>query len=259
MEGVVGSSPSWSTMKSPDYAGGFLLVGYTLIMNEDGLLERQNNTPLTDDEWRKLFKRSTPEDVDEVTVLVNRGRVQPISKERVKLWLEYDQIRDQVIQDTRQALRARMEQQPEADEEEMGLGIFREGLEPQVVDAVLTLRRKGYSTHFSGFDRQTDGQFIDFEEDYFTDDWEPPEELIDLATEYQEQGITLYTEPNKIGFQVTRLISLDEIKIIWDKIAALLPPLGKEPLPAEYPAAVKFREVQQAWMDEKRQGDDQKA
>ena len=219
----------------------------------DKSAEQHNDRPLTIEEWRDLFSQSTPEDVDAVTEAVNRGRVEPIPKERVRLWLEYNQIRDQVIQDTRQALRARMEQQPEADEEEMSLGIFREGLEPQVVDAVLTLRRKGYSTHFSGFDRQTDGQFINFEEKYFTEDWDPPEELIDLAREYDEQGITLYTEPDKIGFQLTRLMTLDEMKVIWDKIANTLPDLGRRSLPAEYPAAVKFREVQQAWAEEKNQ------
>lgn len=48
-------------------------------------------------------------------------------------------------------LEKRLQEEPEATQEELDMGAYIQELEPQVRHAVLDLRRKGYQTHSSGF------------------------------------------------------------------------------------------------------------
>lgn len=106
--------------------------------------------------------------------------------------------------------------------EERSLGAYKEVLEPQVRDAVLLLRKKGYSTYESGFvvpgvtqniksfDRVFEGVII-------------PDTLIECLA---SDGVKLEVSPNEIFLHFDKFISLEEIKRIWDMVANALPDLG---------------------------------
>lgn len=147
------------------------------------------------------------------------GQVEDIPE----LWLSYMQLRLQAHKQVHADMECRLANNPRPTEEERAMFTFYEGLEPQVRDAVLTLRRKGYPTDISGF-LVAGPQVIRFE-----DSISLSEEITnDLLETY---GVVVRTTPNAISFLPSRLLTLGELKIIWDTIAEAVADLNR-PVPA---------------------------
>ena len=67
-------------------------------------------------------------------------------------------------EDEPRRMKERLQRSPLADNDEVSAGIYREELEPQVSEAVFSLRKKGYGTFQSGiyYNLEKGSQFIDF-------------------------------------------------------------------------------------------------
>lgn len=152
----------------------------------------------------------------------------------------YARQRDQMHQNMELELSRRLKKKTKATAEEMSMGAFIEDIEPHVRDAVLTLRSKGYPTNMSGyvaFEVQNVGiQSQDFS------DYKPSE---DLLIKLEPYDIFLNVEPSEILFHCRRQLSVDELKEVWDLIAADLPDRGVPVAPSELSAAECFRSKQE--------------
>lgn len=129
----------------------------------------------------------------------------------------------------------RLESNPAPTEEEKNLGFYSEELEYPVRNAVMLLRRKGYSTAWSGFRAGSNDGYQDIR-GHFNLDIETIDKL------------------NKIGFSVRQTNTdgrvwcvicfnaqnpdINEMKSKWDQVAESLPDLGR---PAEPCKLSKFR------------------
>jgi hypothetical protein len=129
---------------------------------------------------------------------------------------------------------ARLRDNPSPSEEELYMGAFKEWLEPQVRDAVLTMYRKGYATQSSGFHAtKADLQLID---GYFAVDEKTKSVLAEMGVEVL-RGADIGLPRNKL-ITILRFRgdepSLSNLKARWDAVAAALPdktlPPGTHPI-----------------------------
>jgi hypothetical protein len=116
------------------------------------------------------------------------------------------------------------------------MGVYCEYIEPQVLEAVLNLRKKGYSTYESGFG-DFDSQMISFEEEHLKD-FDFPQSLYQ---DFENQDVKIIVQPNQVKLKFSSFKNLEEIKKLWDKIEAALPDLGKSAKPCELKQAEVFR------------------
>ncbi len=193
-------------------------------------------------EYQPGEKDLTNEDV--VTQILESGSDEELERlrefhnltpEQIELFRAFIRLRKKTREQMQQELKKRIKENPVATEEELGMGIYQESVEPQVREAVLNLRRKGYTTYESGFSG-FNGQKISFEKNHLV-----PEELIDRL---KIEGINIKIKPNSISFSCDQYLELDEIKKIWDQIEQSLPELGKPAEPCNLPLAKFFRERQ---------------
>ena len=118
---------------------------------------------------------------------------------------------------------ARLRDNPTPSEEELFMGAFKEWLEPQVRDAIVTMFRKGYATQSSGFHaNKPDLQMID---GLFTVDEKAKSSLAQMGIEVL-RGVDVGLPKNKL-ITIIRFraedASLSTLKARWDAIAAALP------------------------------------
>lgn len=137
---------------------------------------------------------------------------------------------------------ARIRENPIPTEEEILVGAFREMIEPQVRDALFEFNRKGYSTESSGFYGAVgEMQCID---GYFEVDDETKariEELSGQVLKGKDVGMPgQHEQYTYIRFYPKHARS-EEIKAIWDSIAALLPDRGTPAQPSISGASDDFR------------------
>ncbi len=133
----------------------------------------------------------------------------------------YD-LREQAYVQSFNDTRERLLTNPTATEEELGMGMLIESLEPQVRQAVLSMWRKGYLTTSSGFAGiNHDIQSIDGE---FVLDQATKEKLraLEVTVEDGDQGTT------SISFRPLEP-DLDSMSRAWDGIVGVLPDLGHPP------------------------------
>jgi len=125
-----------------------------------------------------------------------------------------------------------------------GIHILKDAemIEPQVRNAVLALRRKGYSTYESGF-YDENFQVISCQDKPFTNYVFPEAFVASLKSKGVE--ITIIDD-EMIQLKFDRFMDLAEIKQIWDDIAEILPPLGRPAEPSQTGFARNFRDSQQA-------------
>jgi hypothetical protein len=154
----------------------------------------------------------------------------------ITFYRSYVRLRAQTLEEMRPILKRRIASHPAATSEEFALGVYRERLEPQVRDAVLALFKKGYTTISSGFE-WLDRQHILFAKDYLRSFVIPTATLQSL----EQRGVVPVVRPNSIGFELYRTMTLQEIKEIWDILAAALPPLEHPPGPSLTKVARLFR------------------
>jgi hypothetical protein len=116
-------------------------------------------------------------------------------------------------------LRRRTKDSPVPTEEELELGTYLEGLEPQVRDAVREMRRKGYATHSSGF------YGYDHAAQVIEGGFELAPGVVDLLremdVEVERRGKTTVMRFYPEG------ANLEEIGAKWGRVAELLPHRGR--------------------------------
>lgn len=133
----------------------------------------------------------------------------------------------------RRDLEMRLKRNPVPTEEELSMGAFVENLEPQVRDAVVLMRRKGYTTASSGF-ASFDLQAMILQTPDFTDLTD------DERAELKELGVDVSKDDGSFSFRCERA-DIGAIKTQWDKIANALPNLGRSAPDADHGAAESFR------------------
>ena len=163
-------------------------------------------------------------------------RVKKLTQRQLFLACHYVGKRRDIIEKMYNELRIRNETNPNPTEEEINLGAYVECLEPQVAKAVLNLRKKGFDTKSSGF--WTFSQSIHFTADALRDFIFPDGVRILIA----QRGATIRLRSNYIAFDCERELSNIELEVIWQKIEATFPSLGKHAEPCQSNGAKSFRE-----------------
>lgn len=152
-----------------------------------------------------------------------------------ELFLSHDvasATRELAFIDMYHELQERLTNNPTPTDEEWNMGAYKEELEPQVRDAIMLMRKKGYNTGSSGF-------------------WgHEVEQAMDVATAIDDNSLARLADHNiEVAVSATRTIrfkpkdrgNLQSIKKTWDMIADILPDLGQHADPAESVASDIFR------------------
>ena len=139
-----------------------------------------------------------------------------VGEKTFELGMQAQHLRKKLHDEADRELEKRLETNPNPSAEEYAMGAFIEIIEPQVRDAVLTLRRKGYNTQGSGFWGPI-SQSVYGDKDFLK---EVPAEVREKLA---QEGVTV--EDDKAYFDCNE-IDFEKIKKKWDEIAAALPDLG---------------------------------
>jgi hypothetical protein len=174
----------------------------------------------------------TGDDAEALAELLEMYRKDGLSEKEIELTIACQKLRKDVHEQAEAEWQDRVEKNPLPTEEELSMGSFIEGIEPQVRDAVLAMRRKGYRTTSSGF-HEFHFQSTNFAEPHFA---ALPEDirtkLNDLGVEVKDDALSFASEE----------ADLDAIKRTWYAIADLLPDLGHAAPQADHGTATSFRE-----------------
>ncbi len=160
------------------------------------------------------------------------------------------QLRDGVYKGMYSELQGRVATNPTPTEQEMQMGTYKEGIEPQARDAVMTMRDKGYNTLSSGFENQEGGQGINF-------DVPLSDGTVRLLRQHGfELGTALFRDTDNpargtwrdesaahITFKPENPMDLSAIQSKWDELASILPDLGQQAPPAMHGFAENFRQA----------------
>ena len=132
-------------------------------------------------------------------------------------------------------LSRRVAADPAPTREELDMGVYVEALEPQVRDAVREMRRKGYATHSSGFYAYDHAAQV--VEGGFELPAGVPERLRGLGVEAERRGRTTL-----LRFRPSTA-DLGDMKERWDRVAGVLPDLGRPAPPARGFGSDEFRRL----------------
>lgn len=182
----------------------------------------------------RILVSGTVEEMERLRVTHN------LTLEQLSLMRFYTQQRDQIHKKIDLEIEQREQTEPQATPTELEMGAYIQYIEPQVRDAVLVLRGKGYPTYASGY-AGFESQNIDIETKDFSE-YKPSE---DLLIKLEPYDIVLQIEPSEIWFSCRRQLSVEELKEVWDLIAKDLPDLGHPAAPSELSAAEVFRKKQE--------------
>lgn len=172
--------------------------------------------------------------------LENIKKIHNLSDKQIELYCDFAELRDYALKEMKDKLEKRRLDNPRASRKEQGMGAYFEQIEPQVREAVLALRHKGYSTYESGFG-DFDSQKISFEEQHL-ENFKLSEETQD---ELEKNGAKLIIKPKSLEIKFSKFQNLEKVKDIWQKVVISLPPLGGEAPPSEIQAAQLFRKKQE--------------
>lgn len=163
-----------------------------------------------------------------------------LTDEQMDRLVYYTHLRHEAHDQSDQDAAQRIQDHPEASQEELDLGTYIENLEPHVRQAVLTFRKKGYPTYESGFYAASETQTIGLSEPLL-DGFTLPEELVE-----DDRILKWDITPDHITFQPRTGLTMVELKNIWNAIADALPDLGTPASPSTLPFAEGFRDRQRA-------------
>ncbi len=157
---------------------------------------------------------------EHLSIQIDRSKLSP---EQNELYDKIAELRKKTLDEMEQKARERKKNNPEMTPEEHELGTYLEYIEPQVLNAVRTLRTKGYNTIQSGF---TGGnkQYILFDEKTFSE-FDLPKTLTDFL---EKKGVEIYIEPDEIILTCNKFLDIDELKQVWDRVAETMPDLKEE-------------------------------
>jgi len=154
-----------------------------------------------------IFESGDNEKIEEYAKYVG------ISGEKVDLMKYYAALRKEIISKMKLDLAERKIAEKGFNEREKIIRIFEEQIEPHVRDAVYRLNRAGFETVYSGF-WGMEHQSIGFKEGYFKDF----EFNDDFLNRMKTMGVEMSIRPGVISFEVTKKLTLKELKNIWDQI-----------------------------------------
>lgn len=204
------------TSVGPETVKGILLDGDSQEIAE---LFSYGDDATLDELKRLLIERAaTPED---------RAGIE----KRFDVGVKLQRLRLAVHDDMKLEVKARLDSGRQPTAEELAMGAFIEELEPQVRDAMLAMRRKGYGTASSGFSA-FDLQSLDCTDDCFSH--------VDASTREQLAKMGVSVSDGSLEFS-TQVTELDDIRKIWDAIAAALPDRGAPAPDATHLNALNFR------------------
>ncbi len=184
----------------------------------------------------KILESGTDEELEKLRAFYN------LTTEKIELWRAFARLRRETNKKDRQDIEKRVKENPIATQEELSMGAYKESIEPQVRDAILNLRKKGYSTYLSGFNGLGHLQTIAFEENHLKHFQFP----VDLAHKLEGRGVKIKVTPKSISFECSQYLELGELKKIWDEIESILPDLGEPAKPSSIQGAIIFRKKQKS-------------
>jgi len=193
----------------------------------------ENEKYFNEDFVKEILESGSEEELEKVSILQNW------SVEEAERFRHFSRLRRATLDNMKIDLKRRLEENPQTSADELSLGIYWEKIEPQVREAVRTLRAKGYLSSYSGFSGWGDEQIIKFEEPNL-----PDEEILKLVPAFAERGVKLQVSANEIIFKLEKEISLSEITELWTMIAAAASDLGQAAKDSQLNSAKNFREQQ---------------
>jgi hypothetical protein len=137
----------------------------------------------------------------------------------------FEHLRSLALIESFQDTMVRIAENPVLTPEERNLGIFAEMLEPQVREAVMTLRKKGYQTSNSGFGPMP-SQMIEIDGEVTL----PPRvfERIDSHA----VSLTIADGVSTLSFPMQMTDTLNTLTTVWNQIAEALPDMDRSVQPA---------------------------
>lgn len=181
----------------------------------------------------RILESGSPEELEKLRLHHN------LTHEQLDLIAHYAKMRKRVVDQNWDDVIERERNNPKATPDEYKMGAYVEIIEPQVRDAVLLLRKKGYNTYESGF-YGDNLQLISTEEDSFLS-YSPS---LNLKKYLKEKNIEIKVEPNSVLLYFGDKVNLETIKDVWDRVADDIPDLGHEAEPCTLQLANDFREKQ---------------
>lgn len=157
------------------------------------------------------------------------------------------QLRDAVYEGMYSELQDRAANNPTPTEQEMRMGAYKEEIEPQARDAVMSMRDKGYNTSSSGFGDPADGH--ETQQLTLRTPLSAETETTLKAQGFSVENISLKQKDNtesnltNITFQPNNPMNLGEMKSRWDQLAGMLPDRGQPAPMSAHGSAEKFREA----------------
>jgi len=178
--------------------------------------EKEGEDLTNADTVEKILTEGSLEDLERLQLFHN------LDKEKIGLWSRFAKLRKRTLSEMKERFKKRITGNPEPTNEEWKIGVYEEEIEPQVLDAMKLMRKKGYNTFESGF-YGSEMQKIGFEGEPLKG-VELPSEIIELAN---QSGLDVKISPDSIKLRYRRYMELDEMKKVWDAIADYLPELGQ--------------------------------
>ena len=158
------------------------------------------------------------------------------SAEELVLFRTFAQLRQRIVDENERSAELRRIKNPYPTPEESNLGAYIEHIEPQVREAVLSLRRKGYNTYESGFMSVTGRQAISFTNTVEQAFDFPP----DLINTLKSRGVSIARNHHSLQLNFSRFMDIPEMTEIWNDVAKTMPDLGHPAEPSQF--AASFRE-----------------
>jgi len=202
------------------------------------LFDSNNINPVEDDDkYHNLDYIKEVLEGDNENELKKVQEVQGWTNDEINLYSQFAKLRKEAIAMCSRELEERKKNNISPSEEELSMGIFREMLEPQVRNAVLLLRKKGYNSFESGF-YDFDTQIIGFE-NKILEKYLPNEDLVENL---KKDKVDLIIEADSITLKFREFKNIEEIEKIWEKVEKDFPDLGKEARLSNIQNAKMFRE-----------------
>ncbi|HUT22540.1 MAG TPA: hypothetical protein VMX18_04090 [Candidatus Bipolaricaulota bacterium] len=174
---------------------------------------------LGEEEVSRILEAGAPEEVERLRQRFN------IAREKMELFQKFAQLRKQIIDQSEKAVGGRKKTNSEMTAEEKELGIYIEFIEPQILDAIRTLRAKGYRTWESGF-KNEDSQNISFDKAPI-ENYIPSQELLDWL---HSKNVEIKISPEEISLRFEKYYNTAELREIWNRVAQDLPALADKPI-----------------------------
>lgn len=205
-------------------------------MSIEESFQKQKSKDLTNEDIRRaILVDGDEKELEELRLFLN------ITSEQIKLFSYFAKMRKSIREEMEGEVNKRKLNNPIATQDELNMGTYIESIEPQVRQAVINLRKKGYNTYESGF-YGTNKQEIGFKEGGLKD-FSFPNELIN---ELKSREVDIETKSDSIILTLNKPFNIVEIKEIWDKVELYSPDLKKEAEQCGLRSSVVFREKQGA-------------